>query len=161
MCNPDLLYAIWRYMIRWIIWYDGSENIAPFPFWSDSLHTFRNVTSRSSEWCPSVLLTADQWAEGLPGVRHEGLDLVDAARHAGQELHAACGHGDVVLDAHLDHNITNNNNINNDIINQKQAVTKRSLDWPLDSNSIPARDHDIWSKAWTEIFYTWGGLVID
>ena len=44
---------------------------------------------------------------------------------------------------------------------QQQAVTYRSLDWPLESNSIPARDHDIWSKAWTDIFYTWGDLVID
>ena len=84
----------------------------------------------------SDLLAADQWAEGLPGVRHEGLDLVHAARHARQELHAVRRHGDVVLDAHLDHK---QQQTSTNVNNNNTPVTCRSPDWPLDTNAIPAR----------------------
>ena len=50
-----------------------------------------------------VIRSADQWqwAEGLPGVRHEGLDLIHTAQQARQELHTVLRHSDVILDAHL------------------------------------------------------------
>ena len=108
-------------VIWWII------QTASLPSWSDSWE-FR-VTS-------SDLLAADQWAEGLPGVRHEGLDLVHAARHARQELHAVRRHGDVVLDAHLDHKQQKQTSTN---VHNNRPVTCRSPDRPLDTNAISAR----------------------
>ena len=101
----------------------------------------------------SDLLAADQWAEGLPGVRHEGLDLVHATWHAGQELNAVPRHGNVVLDAHLDHNnnpINNNNHINN---NNQPHRSLSGLVARCEHNSSEGSWHFIEGVYWN-IWYT-------